>query len=106
MSITKETEKAFKIIFCEYKRLRKLGYAKEDSLTFEDEVLYNLPAFSNWPKSDINLAVKELVSVGFAKENICGDITITPVGVKYMEEKPQKFFEELSNVFDLIKILG
>lgn len=106
MSLTKETEKAFKIIFCEYKRLRKAGFTKEDSLTFEDEVLYNLPAFSDWLKPDINCAIKELCSSDFLQENIWGEIPITSSGIKYMEEMPQNFFKELSNLFDLVAILS
>lgn len=104
MSLTKDTEKVFKIIYCEYRRLRKAGFTKQDSREFEYAKLPKIPAFSNWLKPDIDTAIEELQSSGYIKKNILDDIVITDEGIKYMENKPKEFFGDLSNLFDLVSI--
>lgn len=103
MSLTKDTEKAFKIIYCEYRRLRKAGFTKEDSRLFKGGVR-NISAFADWLRPDVDSAVRELRSAGFLKDNILGDVTITDEGIIYMENKPREFFNELSGLFDLISL--
>lgn len=34
-----------------------------------------------------------------------GDIELTNAGIKYMENKPKEFFEDLSKLFDLVAII-
>lgn len=104
MSLTRDSEKAFKIIFCEYKRLRKAGFTKDDSRQFKSGSIYKIDAFSNWLRPDIDSALREIESAGFIKENIIGDITISNEGIKYMEDKPKEFFGELSGLFDLVSL--
>lgn len=104
MSLTKDTEKAFKIIYCEYRRLRKSGFAKQDAQKFDDGKIPEISAFSNWLAPDIDSAIKELKSSDYLKEDIIGDITITDEGIKYMENKPKEFFNDLSALFDLASL--
>lgn len=104
MNLTKETERAFKIIYCEYRRLRKAGFTKRDSVTFKSGAIQKIPAFSDWNKLDILSAVSELKSVGYLKANILGDISITDNAIKYMENKPREFFNDISSLFDLVSI--
>lgn len=102
--LTNETENAFKIIFCEYKRLRKAGFTKEDSLVFKDSSIYEIPAFSEWLRPDIDSAIMELKTAGFIKLNILDDVSLTSEGIIYMENKPREFFNNLSGLFDLFSI--
>lgn len=104
MSLTKDTEKAFKIIYCEYKSLRKKGFTKEDSRVFKN--INDISAFSSWLNPDIDSAIKELLSCKYISKNIIGVIKITDDGLKYMENKPKEFFNDISKFFDLISILG
>lgn len=104
MSLTKDSEKAFKIIYCEYKRLRKAGFSKSDARQFEDGSIYKISAFSEWLRPDIKSAIEELESANFISENILGDITITDCGIKYMEDKPREFFNDLSGLFNLVSL--
>lgn len=101
MELTKDSLKAFKIIYCEYKCRRKAGFSKSESLEFEYGNIKSLAAFSDWIEADIKSAISELKSVKFLKENIIGDIKITNDGLVYMESKPKEFFNELSKLFDL-----
>lgn len=104
MNLTKDTEKAFKIIFCEYKSLRKKGFTKDDSRVFKN--ISDISAFSSWLSPDIDSAINELLSCKYISKNILGVIKITDEGLKYMENKPREFFNDISKLFDLIAILG
>lgn len=104
MALTKDSEKAFKIIYCEYKHRRKSGFTKADSIQFEDGSISKLKCFSDWLRPDIESAIEELVSSGCLKEDILGNISITNNGISYMENKPKDFFNDLSNLFDLASI--
>lgn len=104
MALTKDTEKAFKIIFCEYKRLRKAGYSKTDSIEFKDNTLYKIPAFHDWNRLDIKTALSELKEAKYISENIIGDLKITKDGIEYMESKPKEFFEDIKTLFDLASL--
>lgn len=104
MEITKDALKAFKIIYCEFKRRRKAGFTKIDSLTFSDGELESLPAFSKWLKPDIQTAFEELKSAKYLKEDIIGNIKITDSGLLFMENKPKEFFNDLTNLFDIVSL--
>lgn len=102
--LTNETEKAFKIIYCEYKARRRSGISKEQAIKFADGTIESLPAFKNWLKEDIKYAIKELIASKFLKPDINGNVTMTDDSIKYMDSKPKEFFEELSKVFDIASL--
>ena len=104
--MTKETEKAFKILYCEYKRRRKKGLSKQDSVSFEDASICNIDAFSNWIPADFSYAMQELERSGFISMNILGDIELLESGIEFMEAKPKDFFNGLAEFFDLASIIG
>lgn len=104
--MTKETEKAFKIIYCEYKRRRKVGFTKNDSIKFTDKELCSLPAFSDWLHPDVSSAMVELKSLHFVKANILGDYFLENVAIEYMENKPREYFQNLSSLFDILSLFG
>ena len=104
MELSNETLMAFKIIYCEYKRRRSVGFTKPDSIKFTDGEVYQIAAFKKWLQPDIDYAIHELETSKYLKENILGDIQITETGISYMESKPRQFFEDLSKLFDLASI--
>ncbi len=103
--MTKETEKAFKILFCEYKRRRKDGSSKQEALHFEDGSVEKIKAFSKWQAADISYAMQELKSANYIRIDILGDIDLCESGIEFMEEKPKEFFSELGGLFDLISLI-
>lgn len=104
--MTKETEKAFKILYCEYKRRRKEGASKQSAVQFEESEIKTIPVFSKWHPSDIVFAMQELKKAGYVSMNICGDIELLETGIEFMEEKPKDFFLGIADFFDLASILG
>lgn len=104
--MTKETEKAFKILYCEYKRRRKNGLSKQESVSFEDASICNIDAFSDWLPADVTYAMLELKKSGFISMNILGDIELLESGIEFMEAKPKDFFNGLAKFFDLSSIIG
>ena len=104
--MTKETEKAFKILFCEYKRRRKSGLPKQDAVCFEDAAISGIGAFSEWLSADIGYAMQELKCANFVNINIWGDVELLESGIEFMENKPKEFFKSLAGFFDLGAILG
>ena len=103
--LTKSTEKALKILYCEYRKLVKAGFSQSDAAEFNGQNIYNLAAFSDWLCADIQFAVEELQSAEFISTNVLGDIALTTAGIKYMQGKPKEFFKELSGFFDLLSII-
>ena len=99
--VTKETEKAFKILYCEYKHRRKSGCPKSTATEFEDGTIQKISAFQKWLPEDISYALRELKAAGYVKLFIYGDCTLTEAGLEFMENKPKEFFSELGGLFDL-----
>ena len=104
--MTKETEKAFKILYCEYKRRRKAGTPKATAMEFEDGVIEKINAFEKWLPDDIRYALQELKTAGYLKIDILGNVELTETGLEFMEDKPKEFFNGLSGFFDLIGLFG
>lgn len=100
--MTRETEKAFKILYCEYKRRRKAGTPIYSAVSFEDGIIPRLKAFKDWIPADIEYALSELRKSGYIKEDIVGDVTLLEAGLEYMEPKPRDFFDDLKRLFDLV----
>ena len=102
--MTRDAEKAFKIIYCEYKRCRKAGASRDSAMTFESGSIEKLDAFSDWNPSDIASALSELRQCAYIKTDILGTRRITPAGLEFMESRPKRFFEDLSNLFDIANL--
>lgn len=90
--MTRDTEKAFVVLYSEYLRRRSFGTAKNQAVRFEDAKLRKIDAFSNWHPSDIQYSLLELQKGGYIKMDICGDVEILKDGIKYMESKPKDYF--------------
>ena len=104
--MTKETEKALKILFCEYKRRRKASFSKQDAVRFEDAAIGSLKAFSKWVPADISYAIQELKKSEFVRLDILGNVELLESGIEFMETKPKEFFQGVAEFFDLASILG
>lgn len=104
--MTKETEKAFQILYCEYKRRRKSGLPKQDAVCFEDAAIGAIAAFSKWLPADISYAMQELKNSDFINIDILGDVELLESGIEFMEAKPKDFFRGVADFFDLGAILG
>ena len=96
--MTKETEKAFVILYSEYLRRRSFGTAKNQAVQFEDAKLMKIDAFSNWNPSDIHYSLQELKKNGYINLNICGDVEILKSGIEYMESKPKVYFSSFAGI--------
>ena len=68
MELSNETLTVFKIIYCEYKRRRSVGFTKPDSIKFKDGEIYQIAAFKNRLRPDIDYAVHELATVKYLKK--------------------------------------
>lgn len=104
--MTKETEKAFKILYCEYKRRRKSGSSKSTAMEFEDGSIGRINAFKDWMPEDIRYALQELKSAGYIRTDILGNVELCERGLECMESKPKEFFSELGGLFDLVGLFG
>lgn len=105
--MTKDTEKAFVIIYSEYLRRRSFGTAKSQAIRFEDSKLRAIDAFSNWDSEDIRYSLQELKKDGYIDMNILGDVEIKKDGIQYMEDKPNEYFNAFANVIkDLISLIA
>lgn len=105
--MTRDTEKAFVILYSEYLRRRSFGTAKNQAVRFEDAKLRKIDAFSNWHPSDIQYSLLELQQIGYIKMDICGDAEILKDGIEYMENKPNEYFAVFANIIkDLISLVS
>lgn len=105
--MTKDTEKAFVIIYAEYLRRRNFGTAKNQAVRFENSKLRSIEAFSNWDPEDIRYCLHELRKLGYIKQDIIGDVTLQESGIEYMENKPKEYFQCFAGAIkDLLSIVG
>lgn len=66
-----------------------------------------LNSLKKWNREDISGAIKELRKLGYLSENILGDITLSSAGIKYMEDKPKRYFEAFAGVVkDLLSLVS
>lgn len=104
--MTKDTEKAFVIIYSEYLRRRSSGTAKNQAVRFESAKIKAIDAFSNWNAEDIRYCLWELRKSGYLGIDIFGNVTLLESGIEYMESKPKEFFsaftETVSGLISLI----
>lgn len=96
--MTKDTEKAFVIIYSEYLRRRKSGTAKNLSIRFEDSEIKSIEAFSNWNAADISFCLQELRKLGYLKMDILGNAELQEPGIEYMESKPAGYFSAFAGI--------
>lgn len=104
--MTKDTEKAFVILYSEYLRRRSSGTAKNQAVWFEDTDLRSIKAFSSWDSEDIRYSLRELKEIGYIKMDILGDVVLLRDGIEYMENKPNEYFGAFANlVKDLVSLV-
>lgn len=96
--MTRDTEKAFVIIYSEYLRRRSFGTAKYQAVRFEGSKIKAIDAFSSWHPEDIRYSLQELRKLGFVKIDIIGDVTLQESGISFMESKPQEYFSAFSGI--------
>lgn len=101
--MTKETEKAFVIIYAEYLRRRRFGTPRDQATQFDSSKLSAIDAFSKWNPSDIQSCLSELRKLGYVRIDILGDLTLQESGIEYMESKPNEYF---SAFFGIVKGLA
>ena len=100
--MTKETEKALKILYCEYKKRRKSGNSKSTAMEFASDSIPRINAFHDWMHEDIQYALRELRASGYVRIFLYGDAQLTENALEFMEDKPKEFFSSLSGFFDLV----
>lgn len=104
--MTRDTEKAFVVLYSEYLRRRSFGTAKNQAVRFEDSKLRAIDAFSSWHPSDIHYSLQELKKFGYISMDICGGVEILEDGINYMENKPNEYFTVFANAIkDLISLV-
>lgn len=96
--MTKDTENALVILYCEYKRRIDCGTPKADAVFFEEAKMRKIDAFSNWNYADVSYAMQKLRAAGYVQINICDDITLTETAIEFMESRPKEFFDQFSNI--------
>ena len=96
--MTKDTERAFVIIYSEYLRRRSFGTAKNQAVRFESAKLYAIDAFSEWNPEDIRYCLQELRKLNYIKMDIIGDVTLQEHGIEYMENKPMEYFSSFAGI--------
>lgn len=96
--MTKDTEKAFVIIYSEYLRRRSFGTAKYQAVRFEGSKLSAIDAFSSWHPEDIRYSLQELRKLGFVKIDIIGDVALQESGISYMERRPREYFSAFAGI--------
>ena len=104
--MTKDTEKALVVLYCEYKRRLRRGISKRDAIEFEDTKITHIDAFLDWNKSDITFALNQLHSYGYVKLNIWGDAQLTEDGIAYIENKPKEYFDAFVGIVkDILSLI-
>ena len=104
--MTKDTEKALVVLYCEYRHRVKLGISKRNAIEFEDAKIAQIDAFSDWHKDDIDFALRQLHSNGYVKLDICGNAKLTEEGITYMENKPKEYFDAFVGIVkDIISLI-
>jgi len=98
--MTKDTEKAFVILYSEYLRRRSFRTAKNQAVRFEDSKLKAIDAFSSWNPSDIRYSLQELRKLGYLKIDIVGDVELLERGIEYMENKPKEYFATFAGIIN------
>lgn len=105
--MTRDTEKAFVIIYSEYLRRRSFGTAKNQAVQFEDSKLKAIDAFASWNPEDIRYSLQELRKLGYVKIDILGDVTLQEPGIEYMESKPREYFSAFGGIVkDLLSLIS
>lgn len=96
--MTRDTEKALIIIYCQYKKRLGFGTSEEDARYFEDTKLRNIENFSDWNYSKLKLSIQQLNRMGYIFVNIWDDVRLLDEGIEYVESKPKEYFDSFINV--------
>lgn len=59
IELTKISEKALKILYCECRQIVRAGFSQSDAAELNGQNVYNLLAFSDWLCVDIEFAIDE-----------------------------------------------
>ena len=84
------TNEADKMICCMYKEyLNRVatGSSKTSSRVFTDEFFTSDALLSTWHRDDIRSTQLELNRMKYLKENILGEIELTPDTIEYMQNR-------------------
>lgn len=95
--MTHDTEKALLIIYSQYKKRLGCGTREEDARYFESAKVQKIENFSDWNRSNLNLAIQQLKKSGFISMNILDDVTLLDAGIEFVEEKPKEYFNAFLN---------
>ncbi len=105
--MTKETTRAFKIFYCEYKKRRKSGMSKKQAICFDNSEIYQLHGLIKWDPSDVDCAVNELRAEGYVKTDILGGVTLQDNSIEFMENQSSKYFDDIKDLFGgLLNLIG
>lgn len=105
--MTKDTEKAFVIIYSEYLRRRKFGTSKTQALRFEYTKILSIEAFSSWDAEDIRYSLRELKKLGHIQMDIFGEVQLSQDGIQYMESRPREYFQPFAGaITDLLSLVA
>lgn len=104
--MTKDTEKAFVIIYAEYLRRCKAGESKEQASQFTKQQIKGWDAFSSWHPNDVDRSLFELKQNGFMRIYVYGEAMLTTEGIQYMEKQPREFFQKFTEaVKDILALV-
>lgn len=95
--MSKDTEEALIIIYCQYKKRLGFGTDEEEARYFEDAKMRNIDNFSSWTKSKLNLSIQQLKKEGYVSMNIFDDVRLLDKGIQFVESKPKEYFDSLLN---------
>lgn len=105
--MTRETEKAFVIIYSEYLRRRSYKTVKCEAIRFDLPKVMAIEAFSCWNPEDIRYCLRELHKLGYVSIDIFGNVELQEIGIAYMESKPKEYFGAFTHVVnDLLSVIS
>ena len=105
--MTKDTEKAFVIVYSEYLRRRSFGTAKCEAVQFDESKIMAIEGFSKWNPADISYCMRELKNLGYIDRDIIGGVTLNEAGIEFMENKPKEYFSGFTGtVKDLLTLIA
>lgn len=105
--VTRDTEKALIIIYCQYKKRLDLGTNEEAARYFEDAKLRSIENFSDWDYSKLKLSIQQLQRKGYIFVNIWDDVRLLDGGIEYIESKPKEYFDSfISAISGIASIIG
>lgn len=103
MTLTKDTDKLFCLIYEEFLNRRKLGFSKEKSKLFEHPAALQEQFLQGIHEDDIHAAVIELNRKSLIKKYNNNSFVLTDDGIIYMENRFKNGLKEVLAYISLIK---